>query len=422
MTMRWLCVLGVSLIVCEVRGDGPKDNIPDKVRQIPPPGIALSPADRAELAAGAEALHQDIVAARRALKGTPALLDLLPDVEVYYHAVRYALTYNEFFKAAEIPVARKLLEQGRERVRMLREGKTPWTAATGLVVRGYVSKIDGSVQPYGLVVPESYRPGTATRHRLDLWFHGRGETLSELKFINDRQKSPGPFTPRDTFVLHPYGRYCNANHFAGEVDTFEALEHVRRHYPIDENRLVVRGFSMGGAACWHFAVHHAGLWAAAAPGAGFSETPDFLTVFQKETLQPTWYEKKLWHMYDCTDYALNLFNCPTVAYSGEKDSQKQAADVMERAMAAEGLKLVHIIGPGTGHSYHPAAKREIDRRIDASAAKGRDPVAKSVRFTTWTLRYNRMLWVTIDGMEEHWQRASVDAEIVSNYVGGHMPL
>ena len=69
-------------------------------------------------------------------------------------------------------------------------------------------------------------------------------------------------------------------------------------------------------------------WAAAAPGAGFSETAEFLKVYQKEPIKPTWYEEKLWHWYDCTDYALNLFNCPTVAYSGEIDTQKQAADKM----------------------------------------------------------------------------------------------
>jgi len=45
-------------------------------------------------------------------------------------------------------------------------------------------------------------------------------------------------------------------------DVFEALQSVRKQYPIDEKRLVVRGFSLGGAACWHMAVHHAGIWAA----------------------------------------------------------------------------------------------------------------------------------------------------------------
>ena len=158
--------------------------------------------------------------------------------------------------------------------------------ATGLVVRGYLSKIDGSVQPYGLVVPASFQPDGPHRFRLDVWCHGRGETLSELNFIDGRQTSPGEFTPRDAFVIHPYGRFCNANKLAGEIDLFEAIDDVKQHYPIDENRMVMRGFSMGGAACWQFAVHYPSVWAAAAPGAGFAETPEFLRVFQNEQVRP----------------------------------------------------------------------------------------------------------------------------------------
>jgi hypothetical protein len=154
------------------------------------------------------------------------------------------------------------------------------------------------------------------------------------------------------------------------------------------------------------------MWAAAAPGAGFSETPDFLKVFQKETLEPTWYEKKLWHLYDCTDYAVNLFNCPTIAYSGEIDSQKQAADMMEKAMKAEGLTLTHLIGNKTAHSYEPTAKAEINRLVDTIVSGGRVRNPTRVRFATWTLRYNKSHWVQIDGMGEHWERAYVDARVV----------
>jgi pimeloyl-ACP methyl ester carboxylesterase len=414
MRIRFFIPLILFIITTVVFADGPQDNVPDKVRPVPPPGIAVAPADQTELEAGVAELGREIDSLRNELKSKPALVELLPDVQIYHNAVRYALTYNEFFNAREIPMAKALLKQGMERASLLREGKAPWATQTGLVARGYVSKIDGSVQPYGLVVPSSYQPNAAHKHRLDLWFHGRGETLSELNFIDQRQRSAGEFTPPHAFVLHLYGRYCNANKLAGEVDLFEAMAHVRRHYPIDENRIVARGFSMGGAACWQFAVHYAGLWAAAAPGAGFSETADFLKVFQRETVKPTWFEQKLWHVYDCTDYAVNLFNCPTVAYSGENDSQKQAADVMAKAMAAEGIELTHVIGPKTGHSYHPEAKAEINRRIDAIVARGRNPVPNKVRFTTWTLRYNEMLWVTVDGMEQHWERARVDAEIVNS--------
>jgi pimeloyl-ACP methyl ester carboxylesterase len=396
-----------------LRADGPADNRPNNVRPIPPPGIEVPAADRDELRQQLDALGQDVEALRKDLQKRPALLELLPDVEVFHKAVRYALGYNELYSFNEIAVARAQLKQGRERAAQLRAGKAPWASATGLVVRGYRSKIDSSVQPYGLVVPASYQANSPYQHRLDIWCHGRGEKLTELSFIDGRQKSPGEFTPKNAFVLHLYGRYCNANKFAGEVDCLEALAHVRKHYPIDEDRVVMRGFSMGGAACWQFAVHYPSLWCAAAPGAGFSETADFLKVFQNEPVQPTWYEQKLWHLYDCTDYALNLYNLPTVAYSGEIDKQKQAADMMAAAMKKEGLSLEHVIGPKTGHRYHPQAKQEVNRRIDSIAARGRNPVPESVRFTTYTLRYNRSFWLRVDGLGQHWERADMRASLAS---------
>jgi pimeloyl-ACP methyl ester carboxylesterase len=414
MSFRWLLPLLLLAMTGLVRADGPADNVVDQVRPIPPKGIVLPDADRAALQAGVDALGKEIDALRDALKLKPDLLRLLPDVQIYHNAVRYAVTYDEFFRQREISVAKKLLEQGLGRARQLREGHAPWNAATGLVVRGYVSKIDGSVQPYGLVVPASYRPDTPNSFRLDVWCHGRGENLSELNFIDGRQTSPGEFTPRYAFVLHPYGRYCNANKFAGEIDLFEALDDIKTHYSIDDNRLVMRGFSMGGAACWQFAVHYPSTWAAAAPGAGFSETADFLKVFQREKVQPTWYEQKLWHLYDCTDYAINLFNCPTIAYSGEKDGQKQAADMMEKALKAEGIEMVHIIGANVQHKYTPDARVEINRRIDQILRYGRYLRPQEIHFTTWTLRYNRSYWVQVDGLEHHWERSRIDTHWMGN--------
>ncbi len=411
MAQRILPALSILFLTALLHADGPGDNRPDNVRPVPPPGISLKDTDKAELQAAVDSLGKTIASLREELKAKPALLELLPDVQIFHNAVRYALAYNEFYDPREVKIAHKLLEQGLERAGQLRVGKTPWTTATGLVVRGYQSKIDGSVQPYGLVVPASYHADSPYEHRLDIWCHGRGEKLTELSFLNGRQSSPGEFTPKNAFVLHLYGRYCNANKFAGEIDCLEALAHVRKHYPIDEDRIVMRGFSMGGAACWQFAVHYPGLWAVAAPGAGFSETADFLNIFQNEKVQPTWYEKKLWHWYDCTDYAVNLFNCPVVAYSGEIDRQKQAADMMAAAMKKEGLTLVHLIGPKTGHKYEEKTRAELNRRIDHIVKHGRDAVPAHVLFTTWTLRYNRMQWLQLDGLEEHWARANVDALI-----------
>ena len=95
------------------------------------------------------------------------------------------------------------------------------------------------------------------------------------------------------------------------------------------------------------------MFAAAAPGAGFSETPEFLKVFQSEEVKPTEYEKKLWNLYDCPGYAVNLFNCPTVEFVmskaeavGSPYTPAQVHAVLDAQMAY--LETIGAIGPATG--------------------------------------------------------------------------
>ncbi len=341
--MRPLVTLILLACVPPCLADGPADNIPERVRPVPGKGIEVPAETRAALEDGLKALSSKI--AEVEARNNPKLARFLPDLRIYHKAVHDALKYNEFFEPRELAAAKSHLEEGMKRAAALGRGDTPWMRENGLILLGYTSKIDGSAQPYGLIVPDSYQPGGPYRHRLDVWFHGRQETLGEVAFLDRNRGRSNEFTPEDTFVLHPYGRFCNAFKLAGEVDVLEALDDVKSRFKIDEDRISVRGFSMGGAAAWHFAVHYPDRWFAANPGAGFSETPLFLKVFQNEKVAPTWYEKTLWHLYDCPDWSRNLLECPVVAYSGELDSQKQAADVMVEAMAQ---------ARSSAHSYHRA--------------------------------------------------------------------
>ena len=215
---RFCCFISLAMFaLAPVRGDGPADNHPNSVRRIPKLGVELPAERKAELEASLKELD-DLIAPLAKSKDAK-VQELLPDVRIYGEAVRTALAYQEFFDIKETGAALELLAEGKQRAKELAAGRSPWTTQTGLVVRGYVSKIDGSVQPYGLVVPESYTSGPH-RWRLDFWFHGRGETLSEVNFLQQRRKQIGIFAPEDTIVLHPYGRYSNANKFAGETDVF----------------------------------------------------------------------------------------------------------------------------------------------------------------------------------------------------------
>src|SRR5215468_4417983 len=86
-----------------------------QIRPVPPPGVPVSAADRAELEAGLRALHT----------GTD------PDIRIFHEAVRYALRYNEFFKPEEVEKAKDLLRRGQERAAELAQGRRPWIATPG---------------------------------------------------------------------------------------------------------------------------------------------------------------------------------------------------------------------------------------------------------------------------------------------------
>ena len=327
--------------------------------------------------------------------------------------------YNEFFKPEEIGARQgNSCKQGRSAPTQLASGQAPWATATGLVVRGYVSKIDKSVQPYGLVVPPSYSPT-------------RAAPLAPRRLVPRPQRDPerGEFpiatasgTPansrrRDTIVLHLYGRYCNANKLAGEVDFFEALDAVKRQYPIDENRIAGPRLQHGrrvGLAYRRALRRPVGGGRARAPAS--ARRRSFSRSADAKRSKPAWWEQKLWHLYDATDYAVNFFN---IAAGGlqRRDRWAEAGRRHDGEGHGRGGHAPDRAWSGRrrAHRYHPDSKVEIDRMLDAIAARGRDPYPRKVRFTTWTLAYNQMKWVTVDALGKHWERARLDAEIAGDH-------
>jgi predicted esterase len=224
-------------------------------------------------------------------------------------------------------------------------------------------------------------------------------------------KSAGEFATDANIVLHPYGRYCNATKFAGEVDVFEALEAAARAYPVDRSRLVNAGFSMGGASAWHLGVHHSGLWAVTHTGAGFAETAEYAGVFAPGKTPPPWWEVILYRWYDATVAVANFANHPVLAYHGSEDKQTHATVVMNRYAEKEGVKIEEFIGPGVGHKYEPETKKKIAERISAllDQVKTNTP-RKKITMSIHSLIYPNCEWLTVLGMERQWERGDVKAE------------
>jgi hypothetical protein len=99
---------------------------------------------------------------------------------------------------------------------------------------------------------------------------------------------------------------------------------------------------------------------------------------------------------------------------GEKDIFFQAHVLMGRAMAREGLTVVNLISPGTGHVIDPKTHAEQMRRIAGFADRGVDRAPKHLRFVTWSLRYNECHWLRVLGLGAHYARAELEVSVAAD--------
>jgi len=325
----------------------------------------------------------------------------LADIEVYQKAATWALRFEEeFFTPAYVPNTILALDHGLARAE---DANFSWESLKGRIARGYRSKVDGSVQPYGLIIPESYDGSKAVR--LDVVLHGRGEQLTEVSFIAAHE-SDKPVA-QDYITLEVYGRGNNAYRWAGETDVFEAMDSVKARYKIDEKKIVLRGFSMGGAGAWHIGLHFPDKWAAVEAGAGFTETKKYAKLGPMVA-----YQEALLRIYDAVDYAANAQMVPMVGYGGEIDPQLQASINIQEKLAAERIEPPHIlflIGPGTAHKWEPTSLAASNTFIDAVLARPRKE-PDHIHFVTYTTAYHQCYWISIESVEKQYQRAQVDAD------------
>ncbi len=391
---------------------------------------------RPEELATIKAKSEQIEAIVKDLKAKRADATLIGDVEVYAKTGRFLVEFPELFGTqAAINHSMTVLDQGMERGKQLQGGQSPWTAGKSRTY-AYYSEMDGSVQPYHVSLPADYDPNRPTR--LYVWMHGRQNNTTESEFIYsfDHPRPPGnaPVADQGQIQVDLFGRINSAGwHWGGEADVFEAIAAVKKRFKIDDQRVMLRGFSMGGEGAWHIALHYPDRFAAAEIGAGtwssrVQMTKD-LTDWQLQTLN-VWEHMEQW--------ALNAFNLPLAGHDGDNDTQtptvpvpppgtpnrgqlesslKARAQLEKEGFPAEGepdfLKMkgapdIFLISQNTGHGTSPLVRQRLDAFLKEWGDKGQTS-PDHIRFLTYTTRYNRDYWVSVEGMEKLYVRADIDA-------------
>src|SRR5260370_32974916 len=347
---------------------------------------------------------------------------LLVDVEIFHEAARWIMTFpEEFFRKEAVANTLQVLDQGMQRASLLKEGKSPWTSQKGRLIRGYRSAVDGSVHPFRLTVPDDYDGSRAVP--LDVVEHGRGVTKYEIEFISacPQRGADRPYRP-GTIQVELFGRGNNTYQWPGEADIFETIASIKKSYKIDPDRVALRGFSMGGAGVWHTALHAPDLWATVEEGAGDNQSHRYPPL---GSLAP--HQQAMCHIFDnMFEWVLNAYNTPFIAYVGEIDGTFRNHVLARQQLAKEGfhfegvsfstgLRVVEIptmmffVAPNTPHATDPEFRKRMDAIHIENLKRGRQS-PDHLRFLTYTTRYNRSYWATLEGLEKHYSRAEVDAK------------
>lgn len=358
----------------------------------------------------------------RELRSRQADEGLLADVEIYAEAARWKMAYpEEFFRQVSVADTLSVLDKGIERAAQLKEGRSPWTSQKGRVVRGFRSALDGSVQPVRVTVPDEY--DGVRSFPLDVAQHGRFTRLYEVETLNSWEGAEIDYLP-GTLQIDLFGRGKNTYHWPGEADVFEAIAFAKKAYKIDAERVTLRGFSMGGAGVWHTSLHHPDLWAAVEVGAG-DNTSHRIPILSTLPAYQQAMSKIFDNMYE---WALNAYDIPFASYVGENDRNLAKHNSAKEELIKQGVhfegepfslkatdapSILFLIGPKTGHDMHPESRRVLNAYLYDRIRMGRQ-IPDHIRFMTYTARYNRDYWVTVDGLEKHYERADVDARRSDN--------
>ncbi|HTB62625.1 MAG TPA: hypothetical protein VK737_03470 [Opitutales bacterium] len=364
----------------------------------------------------------ELNAAIKALKDAKADDDLVVDAEACGWIVETTLRIPNAYGDSDSLVSPfnkclSLLNAGLRRAQEIKDGTATWPQNKGKVDRAYRSVVDGTAQPYHVTIPASYDP--AKPMPLYIYLHGMSHYVPDMGWdwagTADRANAGG----NGNYIrVEMFGRGNNSFRWAGETDVLEALASVRKRYNIDPDRILLAGFSMGGAGSWQIGLHNPDMFCGLEIDAGVignRMTMDGLTPAQKAATAT--YGIMIPH-------AVNVLDVPLVGYAGANDAQLASSKSIRTQLEKEGynfnyvsdvyslgkdIDALFLANPGQAHSHATGATLQaINEFSDLNFTHGR-VIPDRIRFVTYTTRYNQDYWITVDGMTQQFDQARVEA-------------
>lgn len=210
-------------------------------------------------------------------------------------------------------------------------GEDPYAEKRGFFRRGFRSGFDGRLQPYGIRIPGDFDPGK--RYPLMVYLHGSAS--DETDIIGKTFLTDGGF-----IEVAPFGRGESNMYVSDEsqADIAEVIDDVILNYPVDESRIILAGFSMGGYGVLRT----------------FYQTPErfrALVVFSADPDLANRWSGGSYPDFTRDEFLRDFEGVPVFVFHGEQDRNapfESAALAVEKLRAA-GARVEFVTEQDTGH-------------------------------------------------------------------------
>ena len=309
----------------------------------------------------------------------------------------------------------KQTEAAEEILMALGKHQDPYASRSGIVRRAYRSPLDGHFSPYVLYVPGAYKPGGKPLP-LVVAAHGLGNRpeialrvvvgeAPESGFNGTLEARHIPGLPDlGTFIVAPNQFGNSGQRHLGEDDALRVIDEVRAHYPIDERRISVTGYSLGGTVSFFLPLHYPDLFSASAPLCGYPNLLGWDTI--RKPPHTPWEDIIVQKRY-ILNWAANGQYIPLFMVHGGKDDPSRSQIMADRYRSL-------------GYTHKLDVQEDLDHNVWDYGYKDGDMIAllrshkrpkapDRVRFVTGEWRYDRSHWVRFGGFESETTFAEIDA-------------